>query len=66
MQLGQEIVDNYRSGTPDRVTRADDLVAVDEIKIFNGIAAEVDALVTAVRSARSTTGSPRSPTATVT
>jgi len=48
MTLDREIVEDYRSGAPARLARADKLVAVDEIKIFNGIAAEVDALVAAV------------------
>ncbi|MGA5302801.1 methyl-accepting chemotaxis protein [Nucisporomicrobium flavum] len=48
MDLDKQIVENYRSGVAGQLARADQLVAVDEIKIFNGIAADVDTLVASV------------------
>ncbi|BCJ48668.1 hypothetical protein Asp14428_01430 [Actinoplanes sp. NBRC 14428] len=48
MTLDQRIVEDYRSGDRERLARADGLVAVDEIKIFNTIAAEVDALTAGI------------------
>ena len=48
MALDQNIVADYRSGSATRIARANVLVAVDEIKIFNQIAGDVDALTTSI------------------
>jgi methyl-accepting chemotaxis protein len=48
MTLDQTIVADYRSGTANSNTEANVLVAVDEIKIFNEIAANVDALTASI------------------
>ena len=48
MALDERIVAGYRSGTPARMAEADKLVAIDEIEIFNRIAADIDALVAGV------------------
>ena len=51
MTLDQQIADDYRSGDPARVTAAHDLVAGEEIEIFNRIAADIDDIVTSVAAA---------------
>jgi methyl-accepting chemotaxis protein len=48
MALDGTIVSAYRSGAAAQVAHADELVAVDEIKIFNRIAADVDALTSSI------------------
>jgi methyl-accepting chemotaxis protein len=53
MALDQTIVSAYRSGGAAQTARANELVAVDEIKIFNQIAAGVDSLTSSI-DARST------------
>ena len=46
--LDRTIVEAYRSGGATRIARANELVAVDEIRIFNEIAADVDALTASI------------------
>ncbi|WP_433730442.1 methyl-accepting chemotaxis protein [Actinoplanes sp. CA-051413] len=46
--LDRTIVEAYRSSAATQVARANQLVAVDEIKIFNEIAANVDALTSSI------------------
>ncbi|GAA3871953.1 hypothetical protein GCM10022243_41500 [Saccharothrix violaceirubra] len=48
MKLDEQIVAAYRSGDPASVATANQLVAVDEIEIFNAIAAQVDQMVAEV------------------
>jgi methyl-accepting chemotaxis protein len=48
MALDQKIIADYRSGTPARRAEAHQLVAVDEIKIFEKIAADIDSVVAAI------------------
>lgn len=48
MELDRTIIDAYRSGSKAGIARADRLVTVDEIKIFDGIAADIDTLTAAV------------------
>ncbi|GAA3348183.1 hypothetical protein GCM10020358_65670 [Amorphoplanes nipponensis] len=48
MTLDRTIVEGYRSGAPGRVTAAHRLVAVEEIKIFDQIAADVDTVTSAI------------------
>jgi len=48
MDLDRQVVAGYASGTAAGRARADDLVAVDEIQIFNRISADVDRLVAGV------------------
>jgi methyl-accepting chemotaxis protein len=48
MALDKQIIAAYAAGTPTGRATADDLVATDEIAIFNQIAAQADALVASV------------------
>ena len=48
MKLDEEILADYQAGTPARTARANELVLVDEIEIFNKIAGNVDKLVTGI------------------
>ncbi|MFI7542355.1 methyl-accepting chemotaxis protein [Actinoplanes sp. NPDC049599] len=48
MALDRTIAEDYRGGTAAGLGRANTLVAVDEIKIFNEITVDVDALTTAI------------------
>ncbi|GAB2570520.1 chemotaxis sensory transducer [Paractinoplanes abujensis] len=48
MTLDKTIIAGYRNGRPASVARGHELVAVDEIKIFNAVAAAVDQLVDSV------------------
>ncbi|WP_250008858.1 methyl-accepting chemotaxis protein [Actinoplanes sp. M2I2] len=48
MTLDETIISAYRAGVAARVARGHELVAVDEITIFNEVAAAVDDLVTSI------------------
>jgi methyl-accepting chemotaxis protein len=48
MVLDEEILADYQAGTPARTARANELVLVDEIEIFNKIAGNVEELVTGI------------------
>jgi methyl-accepting chemotaxis protein len=48
MATDEAIIADYRSGVPRRMAKADMLVAVDEIKVFNEIAAHIDSIVTSI------------------
>jgi methyl-accepting chemotaxis protein len=51
MTLDQQIADDYRSGEPPRITKAHELVAGEEIAIFNQIATDIDEIVSSVDAA---------------
>jgi methyl-accepting chemotaxis protein len=46
--LDRTIIGAYRGGSPASVARADRMVSIDEIKIFDGIAADIDSITAAV------------------
>ncbi|PPK66751.1 methyl-accepting chemotaxis protein [Actinokineospora auranticolor] len=48
MTLDKDVVSNYNAGTPETTGHAAELVAVNEIAIFNKIAEQIDRLVTDV------------------
>ncbi|GIE74770.1 chemotaxis protein [Actinoplanes philippinensis] len=48
MKLDEEIVADYRSGDPARISSAEKLVAVDEIAVFNEIATLIDEFVRSI------------------
>ncbi|MFG1605107.1 methyl-accepting chemotaxis protein [Actinoplanes sp. NPDC049265] len=48
MAMDERVIADFRSGDPARAAQAQKLVAVDEIAIFNRVAASVDELVTSV------------------
>ncbi|WP_203819731.1 methyl-accepting chemotaxis protein [Paractinoplanes ferrugineus] len=48
MTLDEKIIADFRSGDPSRAANGEKLVAVDEIAIFNKVAAAVDSLVASI------------------